>query len=543
MRFEQQISACLKPAAAAALAVSLFASDRVVFASEQVPATPPVTQQPVPPLPQQPAAPGVMRIGSDEAVRMALENNLGLQTERLSPEIQALGITRALGAYKPLLFATTSRSSNTSPPRDFLSTGVAVTTSASFITNTGVQQQLPWGGFYSLSLSGSRGTSDAPRVVFSPALGSDLNAQYDQPLLRNFSIDGFRQALLQSRNARQIADLQLQERVTQTSRAVRSAYYDLVGAITGLQVAQQSLELAQQSLRNNKRRVEVGTMAPIDIVEAEAEVARNEENVIQRESAIQGAEDRLRALIMNPTQPDFWSAKLEPAEQPTLTPQTIDVQAAVANALANRTDLGRVKKQLESADIDIKYARNQKLPAVDLRARYGLTGVGGTQFDYGQGGVDGAPPIPIGSSQRSFADVLRDVFGNEFRNWSLSLQVSYPIGTSTADAILAQGRLQRQQGVVALRDLELQVATAVRDAGRQVNTDLKRVEATRKARELAERRLEAEEKRLAVGLSDTFRLFQAQRDLALQRQAELNAIIDYNRSLVDFQAVQSVPLR
>ena len=121
--------------------------------------------------------------------------------------------------------------------------------------------------------------------------------------------------------------------------------------------------------------------------------------------------------------------------------------------------------------------------------------------------------------------------------------MSYPLGTSTADAILAQSRLQRQQGVVALRDLELQVATAVRDAGRQVNTDLKRVEATRKARELAERRLEAEEKRLAVGLSDTFRLFQAQRDLALQRQAELNAIIDYNRSLVDFQAVQSVPLR
>ena len=122
------------------------------------------------------------------------------------------------------------------------------------------------------------------------------------------------------------------------------------------------------------------------------------------------------------------------------------------------------------------------------------------------------------------------------------MNFSYPLGTSQADAAVASGRLQRQQGAVNLRDLELQVATAVRDAARQVDTNLKRVEATRKARDRAERRLEAEQKRMTVGLSTTFQLFQAQRDLARQRQQEVNAMIDYNRSVIGFEAIQIAPV-
>ena len=153
----------------------------------------------------------------------------------------------------------------------------------------------------------------------------------------------------------QIADIQLRQTLTQTSRAVRNAYFDLVNAIAGLQVAQQSLELAQTSLRNNQRRVEVGTMAPIDIVQAEAEVAANEEAVIVAEGQIRTAEDRLRTLVMNPSQPDFWTTRLEPSEQPTLAPQPVDVDAAIANALANRTDLAQAAQAIEQTDIGLKY--------------------------------------------------------------------------------------------------------------------------------------------------------------------------------------------
>ena len=144
--------------------------------------------------------------------------------------------------------------------------------------------------------------------------------------------------------------------------------------------------------------------------------------------------------------------------------------------------------------------------------------------------------------QRSFGDTLRNILGNDFRTWSVQLQVNYPIGTSDAEAGLARGRVQRQQDVTNLQALELQVTAAVRDAARQVDTTLKRVDATKKAREFAERRYEAEQKRMTVGLSTTFQLFQAQRDLSQQQLAELTAVIAYNLALVNFEAVQLVPV-
>lgn len=538
MRFEHRISACVRRATVIGLVAALFAPGRGVSGFEQPPQDPAAQAAPRPP-----ATGGTeMRITQDEAVQMALENNLGVQVERLSPRIQALAVSRALSAYTPELFGSTSRSSNITPPTEFLSQGVAVTSSGNFNANGGVRQQLPWGASYALSLNGSRSTSDAPRTPFSPQILSDLSAVYNQPLLRNFRIDSLRQAVLQSRNEQDISELQLAQRVTQTSRSVRNAYLQLVSAIAGLEVAQQALDLAQQSLRNNQRRVEVGTAAPIDIVASEAEVASREGDVILRQGEIEAAEDVLRTLVMNPSQPDFWSTRLVPAERPVLTAQPVDVETAIRNALANRTDIAQLRKQIENVDLDIRLSENQKLPAVDLQARYGMRGVGGTQFLYDATPIDGGPPPIIGTSQRSLGDVLADVFGNQFRNWTVGIQISYPLGTSAADAALAQSRLQRQQREVSLRELETDVTRQVREAARQVSNSLKRVEASRKARELAERQLEAEEKRQAVGLSDTFRVFQAQRDLANQRQAELNAVIAYNRALINLEAVQVVPI-
>ena len=543
MRFEQQTSTCLRIVAAALLATFLSASGRGLSASEQTQATAP--QKPVPQLPAGPPQPTqngpTIRIGQDEAVRMALENNLGIQTERLNPQIQSLAVSRALSAYTPEVFGGTSKSSVTAPPTDFLSQGVAVTTSGTVNGLGGVRQNLPWGADYAVSLNGVRSINNAPRTPFSPQLQSDLSAVFNQPLLRDLKIDSNRQTILQSRNQQSIADIQLAERVTQTSRTVRIAYFNLVAAISGLQVAQQSLDLARQSLKNNERRVEVGTTAPIDIISSEAEVARNEENVIVQQGNIEAAQDALRTLIMNPTQPDFWTTRIEPSEQPALTPQAIDVEAAISNAFANRTDIAQLKKTIESAEINIKFNQNQKLPAVDLQARYGLRGVGGIFRQFDPNAPFGENPAVIAQSQRSFSDVLRDVFGNDFKSWTFALNVSYPLGTSNADAALAQSRLQRQQGQVAMKDLETEVARQVREAGRQVGTTLKRVDATKKARALAEKSLEAEEKRLAVGMSDSYRLFQFQRDLANARQNELNAIIAYNRALVNFEAVQVVP--
>jgi outer membrane protein len=549
MRFEQQLSASWRAAGTAALALCLFASGREVFASEQNPPTLPgqagVVQPPAQPGIVQPPVPGAvaqgtqLQISADEAVRLALENNLGIQAQRLSPQLQALLLSQTRASFAPVLFSNTTKNSNSNPPTNFLS-GADFITNGGFRSNAGVQQQLKWGGGrYTVSIDGAKNTTSDVTDPFNPRLSSNFNLNFTQPLLRDFKIDSIRQQLLLGQKQQEIVDVQLQQQVTQTARAVRSAYFDLINAIGQLDLSRKSLELANQSLKDNQRRVEVGTTAPIDIIESQAEVSRYEENVIINEAQIRTLEDTLRTLIMNPSQPDFWSARIVPSEQPVLTPQTVDVDAAIANALEHRTDLIQQKRQMEQTDIQLRFARNQRLPAVNAVVSYGLAGVGGSRTIYDTTGVF---PVATGSVDRSFSDALRDIFGNQFKTWSLQLQVNYPIGTSAADALLAQSRVQRQQDATNLRSLELQVTSAVRDAARQVDTSLKRVEATRKAREFAERRYAAEQKRMTVGLSTTFQLFQAQRDLATQNLAELNAIIAYSRALVNFEAVQYVPV-
>ena len=228
-----------------------------------------------------------------------------------------------------------------------------------------------------------------------------------------------------------------------------------------------------------------------------------------------------------------------PTERPALTAQPLDVDAAVKNALQNRTDLIAARKRMDMTDINISANKNAKLPAVDVVAAYNTVGVAGTQFDFAPGG--GFPPVISAQTQRSFGDALRDVFGQDFRDWSVSLQISYPIGTSPADAALAASRLQRQQQTTSLQELEIAITGQIREAARQVTNSLQRVDATRKAREFAEIRYEAEQKRVTAGLSTTFQLVNAQQALTNARLAESNAIIDYNRALVNFSSIQTSP--
>jgi outer membrane protein TolC len=484
-------------------------------------------------------APPVRRVTVDEAVRLAIENNLGIQVARANPQIEDLNVAGARGAWVPSFTSTLQSASNDSPSNSFLSGAQGTSISdARFDTNVGVEQALPWGGRYSVGWDSTRSTTTNLFSNFSPQLRSSLALSYDQPLLRGFTIDNTRQQLLVSRKNREIADVTLRQTVATTSRSVRVAYWDLAYAIASLAVQQQSLELARESLRNTQARVEIGTTPPIDIVEAEAEVAQREEATIVAEAQIGTAEDVLRALIFDPDMADFWTTRIEPAELPAFQPAPADLDAAVRNALDRRTDLQQARKTLEADDVTIRYFRNQTLPDVTASFDYGLTGLGGTQFLRGEG----FPGPVIGRTQRSFGSVLHDIFGNNFPNWTAALNVSYPLGGSQQEADLARARLQYSQSVTDLKNRQLQVVTQVRDAARQVQTNVKRVETTRSSRQLAERRLEAEQRKFTAGTSTSFFVFQAQRDLAEARNNELRAILDYARSVVDFETVQEAPI-
>ncbi len=481
----------------------------------------------------------VRRLSIDEAVALALEQNVDLQVDRLEPQVQDYSISVARSGWTPILFSSLQTRNQTNPPQDIFG-GAETITDERLNSQIGVQQLLPFGGAsYSAAWNSGRITTNNVFSSFNPQLNSQISLNYTQPLLRNFTIDATRQQVLVSRKNREISEVQLQQSIAITTRNVKNAYWDLVYANNNLAVQRQSLELAQRSFRDNRARVEIGTMAPLDIVQAEAEVAQREEGVILAEAAISRAEDRLRALISNPSdQPEFWNTRLEPSDPPAFQPVTVDVEAAVRSALATRTDLAATRKQIESNDIAVRYFRNQSLPDVNAVVNYSAIGLAGTQFDFGQG----FPPEVLGQTQRGFFGALGDAFASDFPTWSVQLQVNYPIGASNAETNLARARLQNTQAQKQLQSSELQVTTQIRDLARNVQTNAKRIEATRSSRALAEKRLEAEEKKFQAGMTSSFLVIQAQRDLSQARNNELLATIDYLKSVVDYETSQQAPL-
>ncbi|HEX6164453.1 MAG TPA: TolC family protein [Vicinamibacterales bacterium] len=520
------------------MAAGLFAAAVSVFGPSPVHAqtTPPgsAAQQPGP----------VRRMSIDDAVATALEQNLDLQVQRINPQLQDLTIDQFKAAYTPNFVSTVSSSDATQPSTSFLSGAQGGITSGRSVFNFGVSSLTNWyGGSYDVRWNNSRNTTNNAFSTFDPQLNSSISATFSQPLLRNFRIDGARQQLLVSQRNKEISDTQLQQSITQTTRNVRNAYYDLVGAIGNLDVQRQSLRLSQQSLRDNRARVEIGTMAPLDIVQAEAEVATREEAVIVAEAAIERLMDQLRSLVYNPSSPDFWTARIEPTDTLTFVPTTVDAEAAVKTALVERTDLQNARKNLEINDVNIRYFRNQSLPEVTANVNYNAQAIAGTQVVRARDPQTGLPTGAIVSSTSvGFFSGLGSTFSGDFPGWSVQVDMSYPIGKSTQEAQLARARLQQTQAQRQIESLELAVTTQVRDAARNVQTNARRVEATRVSRTLAERRLEAEEKRFQAGLTQNFFVLQAQRDLSIARNNELLALVQYAQSVVNYSAVQRVPL-
>jgi len=480
----------------------------------------------------------VRRISVDDAVKLALEQNLGIQIQRLDPQIQDVGVQQARSFWAPNVTSTISRSSVSNPSSSVISPSYENGTVSGGV---GFNQTLPWGGSYAANWNNSRLTTTNIFNTFSPQLQSTVSLSYSQPLLRNRAIDQIRQQVALSKKVRDLSDVNLRAVIVQTERGVKNAYWDLAYAINNAAAQRQSLALAEQSLKDNEKRVQIGTMAPIDIVQAQAEVASNQQNVIVAEASIKTAEDSLRALIFDPASPEFWAIKIEPSDTAPFQESAIDVEAAVRNALSKRSDLESARNSIEQSDVNIRYFRNQILPDVNAQVNYGTFGLGGVQLSsVDPFGNPGAPRTIL--AQSGYGSVLGDVFSAAYPQWSVGVQIGYPLGSSTSQANLARAKLQFQQAQTQIKNLELQIVTQVRNAARQVQTNEQRVKSARASRELQEKKLDAEEKKFAAGMSTSFFVFQAQRDLATARTLEIQAISDYNKSLVDFEAVQEVPL-
>jgi outer membrane protein len=474
----------------------------------------------------------------EEATTRALERNLELAVERLNPQTFDLTIARIRAAYHPIATSTFTQRAVTQPPTNQLNGGNIVQNDTTDY-NAGFLQALPWGGGdVSFQFNNRKQVTSNIFANFNPTYQSNFNLTLTQPLLRGFLIDNNRQQLRVTAINREISEIQLRGTIATTLAAVRETYWELLYAIEAVEVARGSLTLAEKLVEDNQTRVEIGTMAPLDVVQAQAEAATRRQAVAQAEATWRTAELALKRLIVNGTDDPLWRASINPADRPIFAPEALDVESAVREALQNRTDLQQARHQIEGNDTTLRFMRNETLPNLDLIASYGAQGLGGTQF-IRQG--SGLGSTIIGTVPGGYADALRTLTGINYPQWNFQLNISYPLGNSAATANYARARVQLNQSTAQLRALELQVATDVTNAALQVENSLTRYEVATVARELADTRLQAEQSRFEVGLSTNFFVVQAQRDLATAQNSELRALLDYRRALVDFARVQEAP--
>jgi outer membrane protein TolC len=513
--------------------IALLSAVPVARAAAQQPApTPTPRSYPRPDATPIPSGP-VLELSLDDAVKRTLENNADIRVERFNPEVSEERVREQRGYYDPLLSSTLSDASRASKAQNVFAGGATVDT-GNLVYNFGATEPLRTGGNLRVDFTNNRQRiTPAGISTFNPLFSSSLNASLTQPFLRNFRIDAPRLNLKIAKNNREISDVQFKQTVVNTVANVKQLYYDLLYAIDNLEAQRKSLSLAQKLVEENRIKVRVGTMAPLDVVAAESEQASREEAVILAEAAVLDAEDAIKRAIFPRNDPTVWALRIVPTDRPTAEPVAVDLDAAIARALGQRTDLLAARKNLESAGLTTKYTSNQKLPNIDFVAGYGATGTGGTQF------VRDSPLGPIVQTiPGGYGDVLSNIFSRDFPSWNVGVNFSYPIFNRSAEAASARAKLSQQQAEESVSRLEMQVTAEVRTAARAVETNFKRVASTRAARGLQEQRLDAEEKKFNAGMSTNFLVTQAQRDLALAEVAELRAIADYRKSVVNFERVQ-----
>jgi outer membrane protein TolC len=309
---------------------------------------------------------------------------------------------------------------------------------------------------------------------------------------------------------------------------VEQAYWGLVYGHEALRARQESLRFARDLLRKNEKELEAGLIPPLEIINAKAEVAAREADILQAQAEVRNAGDLLAALINLPVGESLAPPAIVPTDSPRLEESPLPLEDAIRTALENRPELEAARTRIKTSEVGLSVARNGLLPELNLTSAYWSPGVSGTRIQY----LDDNPltnvvtgQIPGGSSA-----ALQDALRMRYRNWSVSLTLSVPLDTILSRAAFSQARLEAEQTKAQLKALEQQAVLDVRTALRAVDTDFKRAQAYRASRVLEEEKLRSEETKLAAGLSTTYIVLQHQRDLAAARTSELRALADFNLS-------------
>jgi outer membrane protein len=475
----------------------------------------------------------------DEAVKRALDSNIDLVVGRLNPQIQDLAVAQTRGAYRPTLTSSFGDNWNRSQPTSQLSGGTSLTTgieTGTYNWSAGLSQALQFsGGTATLNWTSSRQTTTSNNAILNPTYQSSLQFSVTQPLIKNFKIDNTRQSLATGLISLENANTTVRALVINTVANTKNAYWDFVYAVQAVDAAQMSLSLAQKLVEDNKVRVEIGTLAPLDVVTAQAEAASRQQTLVTTIANRRTSEMALKRLIVSGTSDQLWNASLNPTDRPpTDFSERIDLEAALRYALDKRTDLVIARKNLDSSQVSLKYLHNQILPQVDLTASYTGSGTGGTYLERSQA-LGGAI---IGTIPGGYSDALSIMRRFSYPRWSVGVNLTYPLGMSAADASLARAQVQYQQSLQQLKSLELTVATDLTTQALTVQSNLEAVQSATASRVLSKQSLDAEQSKFEVGMSTNYNVVLAQRNFTDAQNTELRAILNYRKALVDFQRKQ-----
>ncbi|MFL6280310.1 MAG: TolC family protein [Vicinamibacterales bacterium] len=483
-------------------------------------------------------------LGIEEAVQRAMDKNIDIAVARITPRLTDFSIAGLEANYRVNLTSSLNNTNTTDLPRLTTQGISAPTTSIREAWSAGIAQNL-WkgGGNYGVSWTNSRLAAQSAVNLRNPQFQSGITASLTQPLLRGFRIDATRAALRTNRLSQENDEISLTSTTATTAANARNAYWDLVYALGAVEAAQNSLDLANRLVQDNQSRVEIGTLAPIDVVSAQAESASRRNTLVTAQAAVRTTELALKRLIVSGPEDPLWTSSINPVDRPSTAPEPINIEAAVARALGDRTDLQQSKNNLKISDINLQTQVDATRPQLNLAANYGLQGLGGP-FLQRTGAVD---PITGGAVSSiipsGYLDALRNISGFDAPTWTLGLTFAFPLGASAQEATVARSKLSLRQTEVNLKALELQIATDVMNAGFTVQSSLESVQATVAARELALKRLEAAQSKADVGMATNYEVVQAQRDFADARNAELRAILNYRKAIVNFETVQRVGTR
>lgn len=466
------------------------------------------------------APPGEKReeVSLADAALRALKNNLDISISRQTKESRLTDIVVEQAKFDPTLsvngqynrtvnplnrpvFGGTTGNLNEITTFDQRNTSVTMDAMTNLLT----------GGNIDLNYSPARTNVNqdvATGFLFNPAYTGGLALTLTQPLLRNAGIDVNKTFIRIAQNNAVVEQHVFRDRVLTVIATVEQTYWEVVFANENLKVAEAALKAAQELLASNRAKTKAGVMSIVDVLQAEAAVASRVEQILVAEKSIRDQEDQLRRLL-NPGEEELrLDVRLIPKDQPAVALEPISLQEAIDIAFEQRPEIVQAKKNVESSDINTKFAKNQLLPTLSFQGTMGLAGLG-----------------------KDYPDSVNRNFSGDFYNYGAGLVLSYPLGNRSAWSTYSRRQIEGKNAEASLASVRQQIIIGVREAVRRVQTDFKRIETTRSARIMAEKQLQAEQERLKVGLSTTRFVLDFQRDLATAQGNELRAIVDYNKSL------------